>query len=152
QELGHVEGQSFVLERRWVQGRIEKLDGQARELVALKVDLVVAVGNAAAHAARRATATLPIVVILGSRLVEEGLAASLARPGGNVTGLVLTDRELIGKHLALVKEIAPTTSRIGVLFNPNVASSRAALPELQSAAQAMNVRLQPREVTRPEEV
>src|SRR5262249_35566317 len=89
---------------------------------------------------------------LGSRLVEEGLAASLARPGGNVTGLVLTDRELIGKHLALVKEIAPTTSRIGVLFNPNGASSRAALPELQSAAQAMNVRLQPREVTRPEEV
>ncbi len=116
--LGYVEGRNVIFERRDAQGRPERLDGLAAELVRAKVDVIVAGGPGPLAAARRASTTLPIVTVGGSDPVQEGWAGSLARPGGNVTGLTVTYPELSPKRLELIKELAPASVRIGLLLNP----------------------------------
>jgi putative ABC transport system substrate-binding protein len=117
-ELGYVEGKTIVVERRWAGGRADRLAAMADELVRLKVDLILAGGQPAREAARKATATIPILTLSGSDPVREGWAQSLARPGGNVTGLTFSFPELGPKRLELLKEAAPALSRIAVLIDP----------------------------------
>src|SRR5262249_43491083 len=115
---GYVEGQNLVIERRWADRSPERLPALAAELVALPVDVIFAMsGTNAALAARQATSTIPIVSPTGD-LVGVGLAASLARPGGNVTGLATISTQLSGKRVELLKETVPGVSRVATLWNP----------------------------------
>ncbi len=116
--LGYVEGQNMTIEYRYAEGKAERLPDLAAELVRLPVDVIVTAGTNAARAAQHATRTIPIVLAAGGDPVGSGLVASLARPGGNLTGLSLMSTELEGKRLELLKEAVPTASRVGVLFNP----------------------------------
>jgi len=117
-ERGWVEGQNIAFEDRTTVGDYSRLPDVAAELVRLKVDVIVTWGTTSALAARKATRTIPIVTTAGSDPVETGLATSLARPGGNVTGLTNSGRELVGKRIELLKETLPGLSRIAVLWNP----------------------------------
>jgi putative ABC transport system substrate-binding protein len=117
-ERGYVEGRNIVIEYRWADGKIERLPALAAELVRLKVDLIVAGATPQARAARQATATIPIVAWAMQAPVQDGLVASLARPGGNVTGLTFLGPELVPKRLELLKTILPRVSRIAVLWHP----------------------------------
>ena len=117
-ELGHVEGRNLVIEYRSVEGKIEQFPALAAELVRLKVNLIVAGSTADALAAKQATATIPIVVITMHDPVKDGLVASLARPGGNVTGSTFLGPELVAKRLELLKEAVPGVSRVAALGIP----------------------------------
>src|SRR5262245_30915394 len=118
QDLGYVEGQNIAIASRFAEGKAERLPELAAELVGLKVDLIVAYAFLAARAAKRATQTLPIVMVdVGRDPVEAGLVASLARPGGNVTGLTDMGVQLHGKRLELLKEVVPPGSRVAVLVD-----------------------------------
>jgi putative ABC transport system substrate-binding protein len=117
-EQGYVEGKDFVIEGRFAEGRGERLPGQAAELVQLGVDVIVATGNPAIEAARHATSTLPIVTAISADPVGAGRATSLARPGGNITGLYISSDELVPKHMELMATVVPRLSRVAVLSNP----------------------------------
>jgi len=142
-ELGYVEGQNIAIEWRWAQGKDERYPDLAAELVNLKVDVIVAPTTAGAQAAQRATKTIPIVMGFVSDPVALGLVASLARPGGNITGLGIPTPEIAGKRLQLLREVAPTVARIAVLSDP---SQPADLRGTEAAAQALRVQLQVLEV------
>jgi putative ABC transport system substrate-binding protein len=142
-ELGYVEGQPIAIEWRWAQGKNERYSELAAELVKLKVDIIVAPTSAGALAAQRATRTIPIVMGFVSDPVGLGLVASLARPGGNITGLAVPTPEIAGKRLQLLREVAPTGARIAVLSDP---SSAADLRGTEAAARALGVQLQVLEV------
>lgn len=135
-ELGYVEGQNFVVEDRSAHGRVERLPDLAAELVRLKVDVIIATSTPPALAARQATSTIPIVMAGGvGDPVGQGLVASLARPGGNVTGLaLLPGLEIAGKHLEIFKEALPRLSRVAVLFNPGDRAQPPLLKEMETAA------------------
>lgn len=142
-ELGYVEGRHFVLERRHgPEGRPDQLVELAAELVRLGVDLIVATGTLAPHAARSATTTIPVVITNHGDPVGSGLVASLARPGGNITGLSLLGSELIEKQLELLKAAVPRISRVAVLWNPSSRTNRPMLNEAEVAARALGLRLQ----------
>ena len=113
-DLGYVEGQNLVIERRYAGGSRDRLSGLARELVQLPVDVIVAISNEAIQAARQATKTIPIVM-LGGSVVEQGFVVSLAQPGGNVTGVAISETTLAAKRLELLKEAVPSVTRIAVL-------------------------------------
>ncbi len=117
-ELGYVEGQTIALETRWAEGRYERLPDLVADLVRLKVDVLVAVATPGTLAARDATKTIPIVMVGVGDPVGGGLVASLARPGGNLTGLSLLSPELAGKRLEVLKQVLPRMSRVAVLKNP----------------------------------
>jgi putative tryptophan/tyrosine transport system substrate-binding protein len=117
QEHGYVEGRNLAVEYRYAEGKADRFPALAAELVRLQVDLLVTESNVAALAAKQATHTLPIVAIAGD-LAQAGVVDSLARPGGNVTGLTLMHPELSGKRLELLKEAVPTLDRVAVLWNP----------------------------------
>lgn len=117
-ELGYVEGQTFTIEYRAAEGKPERLADLAAELVRLKVDVIFAVSPPATRAAKNATRTIPIVFAGAADPVASGFVDSLARPGGNVTGLTLLGLELSGKRLELLKETVPGISRVAVLWNP----------------------------------
>src|SRR5262245_54688389 len=119
-ELGYIEGQNIAIEYRFAEGRPDREPGLAAELVRLKVDIIVAsTGDVTIQAAKNATKTIPIVMMgLGSDPVRAGFVESLARPGGNVTGLPSLNRELGGKRLELLKEVVPKLSRVAVLYDP----------------------------------
>ncbi len=118
-ELGWVEGQNIVIDYRYAEGRFDRLPGLAAELVRLKVDIIVAVPTPAAAAAKNATETIPIVMISVSDPVGLGLIATLARPGGNVTGLSYSvGQEIVGKGLQVLKETVPKVRRVAILSNP----------------------------------
>ena len=139
-ELGYVEGRNLEVERRYADGRPERLPALAAELVQRHVDVVVAGGSAAARAAQEATRTIPIVIIIaGQDTVELGLTPSLARPGGNVTGVVLGSL-LAGKRLELLKEAVPRAARIAMLATGDVAF-RIQVKEAEEAAALLGVRL-----------
>jgi ABC-type uncharacterized transport system substrate-binding protein len=140
-DLGYVEGKSIVIEYRYAQGNPERLPALASELVALKVEIIVTAGDHAIRAARGASGTIPIVVAISGDLVAPGYVASLARPGGNVTGLTTLVSELSGKRLELLKTAFPKVSRVGVLWNPNNAVNVAAVKELEVAANPVGVQL-----------
>jgi putative ABC transport system substrate-binding protein len=113
-DLGYVEGQNLVMEYRYAEGQVERLPDLAAELVQLPVDVIVAGGTAAIRAAQHATRTIPIVMAVAYEPVGEGLVASLAQPGGNITGLSWLGAELPGKRLELLKETVPQLTRIAV--------------------------------------
>jgi putative ABC transport system substrate-binding protein len=111
-ELGYVEGQNIVIEYRWAEGKYDRLPELAAELVRLKVDLIVADGTAGVHAAQRTTSTIPIVMTSAGDPIRTGLVASLAKPGGNITGLSIFGPDIAGKQLELLKEVVPKLARV----------------------------------------
>jgi putative tryptophan/tyrosine transport system substrate-binding protein len=140
-DLGYVEGQNIVIEYRQADGQLNRLADLAAELVRLPVDVLVTPGENAARVAQQATHTIPIVLAAGSDPVGLGLVASLARPGGNLTGLSLMGSELEGKRLELLKEAVPTASRVGVLFNPASIGAVHQWRETERAARSLGVQL-----------
>jgi putative ABC transport system substrate-binding protein len=150
-ELGYVEGQNIAVEYRWAEGRSDRFPDLAADLVRAKVSLIFAWGTTAVTAAKRATGTIPIVFVGVGDPVGTGVVASLARPGGNITGLTNISAELSSKHLELLKEIVPGLTRAAVLRNPINPASTSQLRETQSAAQALGVQLQVVEVRDPKE-
>src|SRR3989442_11327594 len=117
-ELGYVEGQNIAIESRWAEGKYDRYSALAADLVRLKVDVIVAVGGRATQDAQQATRTIPIVMSVVIDPVGSGLVASLARPGGNVTGLTIMASDLVGKQLELFKEVVPKVSRFSHFWNP----------------------------------
>jgi ABC-type uncharacterized transport system substrate-binding protein len=142
QELGYVEGQSIRFEVRWAQGREDRLAKMAAELVALPVDLIVTGGGESARAAKRATATIPIVMATGADPVKFGLVQSLGRPGGNVTGVTSLSSELIAKRVSLLKELLPKVSRVAVLWD-GTGNARLSVQELEAASKTLGVSVRP---------
>jgi ABC-type uncharacterized transport system substrate-binding protein len=141
-ELGYVDGRNLVVERRFAEGKIDLLPGLARELVQLQVDVIIAAGVEAVQAARDTTGTTPIVMIVGIDPVARGWAASLSRPGGNITGVtVVAETVLAGKRLELIREAVPGAARIAVLTPGGSGASGAQLREAQKAASALRVKL-----------
>lgn len=122
--LGYQEGQNIVIERKWAGSDAADLDRFAADLVQARVDIIVAIGTPAARAAKNATRTIPIVGVTMADPVQDGLAASLARPGGNVTGTTFLGPELVAKRLQLLKEIIPSLSRVGVLWHPGAYAAK----------------------------
>ena len=118
-ELGYIEGQNIAIEHRAPDWKYERLPALAAELVRLKVDVIVAASPPATKAAQQATSTIPIVFTVSGDPVAEGFVASLARPGGNLTGLATISPELVGKQLEMLKAVAPKVSRVAVLQNPD---------------------------------
>jgi len=142
-EGGYVEGRNIVIERRYAGGDAALLAAQAAELVRLKVDAILAGGQPAREAARKATATIPIVTLSGSDPVREGWAKSLARPGGNVTGLTFTFPELAPKRLELLKQALPTLTRIAVIIDPvEIVDAPDVLRETEAGARRLGLELQ----------
>jgi putative ABC transport system substrate-binding protein len=150
-DLGYVEGKNIAIDYRTVGLRLERLPDLARELVNLKVDVIVAVATPAVEAAKNATNAIPIVMS-GGDPVRSGFAASLARPGGNITGLSNLTSELAGKRLELLKEIVPRLSRVAVLWTPNLSLSLSRLREIELAAQSLGVEPHAVEVRGPDDL
>jgi putative ABC transport system substrate-binding protein len=150
-ELGYVEGRTIALEVRWAEGRYERLPALAAELVHLKVDVLVVAATPGALAAKNATRTIPVVMVAVGDPVGSGLVASLARPGGNLTGLSLLNPELHGKRLELMKDVLPRLSRVATLTNPGNQVHAEFWKETQAAAQALALQLQRVEVRGPED-
>jgi ABC-type uncharacterized transport system substrate-binding protein len=148
-ERGWVEGQNTIIERRYAEGRAERLPDLATELVRLKVDVIVTNAAPAALAAKQATATIPIVAIAVSDPVGLGLVASLSRPGGNITGLATLFPELAAKRLALLKETLPRVARVAVFWNGANPGNVLIWKEVQVTARTLGVTLQSREVRGP---
>jgi ABC-type uncharacterized transport system substrate-binding protein len=152
-ELGYSEGADFIIELRAAGGRIERLPSLASELVALKVDVIVAVATPAGRAAQQATTTIPIVVSTMGDPVGDGLVASLAQPGGNLTGTSFLGPQLVSKRLALLKEILPKVSHVAVLWHPGAFSdltTASMLKETTDAAATLGIQLQFVEVRTPD--
>lgn len=149
-EFGYAEGQNLVVERRQYEGNIPRLPELAAELVHLKVDVIFATGPAPVNAVARVTREIPLVAIdLESDPLEAGFARSLARPGGNITGVFLDLPELIGKWLEFLRTIVPKLSHVGVLWDP--ATGRAQYKAANAAARSMGIRLEIVEVRTPDD-
>jgi putative ABC transport system substrate-binding protein len=154
-ELGYVEGQNIVIEYRAAEGRLDRFPALAAELVRIKVDLIVAGSTSAARAAQQATTTIPIVAPTMADPIGDGLVASLARPGGNITGLTFLGPELAPKRLELLKEALPKMSRVVGIWHPGSLSERTAkdmLSQTEAAARKLGVQLQLVEVRSPDEI
>lgn len=139
--LGYVEGQNIIIEYRTAQGEPERLARAASELAAIPVDVIVEFGSTAAHAAKKATTTIPIVMISIGDPVRAGFVASLARPGGNMTGNTILGPDLSPKRLQILKEIIPSISRTAFLWNPDNASNVVIRDELQAAMPKLGMTL-----------
>ena len=150
-DLGYVEGQTIAFEYRWAEGRFDRLPELAAELVALKVDIIVATAGPSVRAAKQATNTIPIVMAPVADPVGAGFVASLARPGGNITGLSFMVPDLSAKRLELLRELVPRVSRVAVLFEGDDRVNLLELRETRGAAQALGVTLQPLGVRDPNE-
>ena len=151
-ELGYVEGQNIVIEWRSAEGKFERQGELAAELVRLKVDVIVSSGPTMTRAAKEATSTIPIVMAFDSDPVGNGFVTSLARPGGNVTGLSALFSELSGKQLELLKEIIPKLSRVAVLGNSTEPANPKTFKEIELAAGTLGVQLQPLDVLDPQDL
>ena len=151
-ELGYIEGKNIVIEERWAEGKAERLPTLAAELVRLKVDVIVTASTPAIQAAQKATGTIPIVMAASGDPVGAGLVASLARPGGTVTGLSLLGPELDGKRLELLKAALPKLTRVAFLWDPGNRSLTLRFRELRGAARALDLSLQSIEVRHPNEI
>jgi ABC-type uncharacterized transport system substrate-binding protein len=151
-ELGYMEGKNIVIEYRHAEGKLDRLPGLAGELVRLKVDLIVASSTPAALAAKNATKEIPIVFETIGDPVATGVVASLARPGGNITGVTMGGAELYGKRLELLKETIPKLSRAAILWNPTSTAAPLNLKETQAAAQALKLQIQSLEVRSPADI
>jgi putative ABC transport system substrate-binding protein len=141
-DLGYVEGKNFVLEIRGGEAEPDRLYDLAAELVRLKVDIIVTVGSLALHAATKATRTIPVVMRTGGDPVKAGLVASLARPGGNITGVYAMSVELSGKRLELLAEVVPGIKRIAILTASSNFTATNEYKEMEAAARVLGVKLQ----------
>jgi putative ABC transport system substrate-binding protein len=152
-DLGYSEGKNILIEFRYVEGNLDRVQGIVAELVQLKVDALVSPSTPVITASKQATSIIPIVMVITTDPVTTGLVASLARPGGNITGLYRLTRDLSGKRLELLKEAVPSALRIGILWDarpePTVSGSAIALKEYESAAAALKIQLQSLEVRGP---
>jgi ABC-type uncharacterized transport system substrate-binding protein len=154
-DRGYVEGQNIVIEYRSAGGKFEQVPGLARELTHQRVDIIVTGTSPMARAVQQVTTTIPMVAYVMGDPIEEGLAASLARPGGNVTGLTFLGLELVLKRLELLKQMLPAISRIAALWHRDAFGERRmkeVLSEAEVAARTMGVRLQPVEICGPGEL
>jgi len=151
-ELGYIEGKNVVVESPSAEGKPDRLPALAAELVRLKVDVIVSGGPTATRAAKEATSTIPIVMTQDSDPVGSGFVTSLARPGGNITGLSNLSSDLVGKRLELLKEIVPRLSRVGVLGSSTQPGNAEALRELEPTAGTLGVRLQYLDVLSPKDI
>src|SRR6266513_1351935 len=141
-EAGYVEGQNLTIEYRWAEGNYDRLPALAADLVAHKVDLIAASGGIASPlAAKNATATIPIVFSSGDDPVRNGLVVSLARPGGNLTGVSFLIVELNPKRLELLSELVPQAKVVALLVNPNSPTAERIMRDVQEAARARGVQL-----------
>jgi putative ABC transport system substrate-binding protein len=151
-ELGYVEGKNIVIEWRYAEGKLDRLPAIAAELVRLKVDVIVTAGPAATRPAKEATGTIPIVMGFDNDPVGSAFVASLARPGGNITGLATLAPELSGKQLELLKEIVPKLSRVAVLGTSTYPGNAQSLKEVELAAAAFKVQLQYLDILGPKDI
>ena len=149
-ELGYVEGRDIVFEIRDAEGRLDRLDDLALDLVRLKVDVIVAPNPSAILSAKRATATIPIVMMNTPDPVQLGLVASLARPGGNITGVTTLTVDLSIKQLELLKEAVPRASRVALLWNPDNPWHAVAVKRLQGSSGSLGLQLQVLDVRGPD--
>jgi putative ABC transport system substrate-binding protein len=140
-DLGYVEGRNLAIEYRHVEGRMDRLPALAAEVVGLKVDVIVAPSTPMALAVKAITGTIPIVFVTAGEPVSSGLVASLARPGGNATGLSLLAPELVARQLQLLKETVPRAARVAVLSNPDATYTSLLIREAETAARSLGVRL-----------
>ena len=138
-DLGYTEGRNILIEYRWAEGNYDRFPSLIAELIALKVDVIVTAGTPAAQAVKRATKTIPLVMVAVGDPVGTGLVASLAQPGGNATGLTSIAPELEGKRLELLKEVLPKLSRVAVLWNPSNAYQISSEKEVQAAAKVLHI-------------
>jgi putative ABC transport system substrate-binding protein len=141
-ELGYIEGQSITFEIRHWGGNVERLPEAASELVRLNCDVIFTTGNEAATAAKNATKNIPIVIANTGDAVKSGFVASLAQPGGNMTGLTSVGAELKGKQLEILKEVVPRLSRVAYLWSPTSPNASENFKEVEAAAQAMRITVQ----------
>jgi putative ABC transport system substrate-binding protein len=151
-ELGLVEGRNVAIEYRWAEGQFDRLAGFATEFVRREVDAIVAEGTVAVAAAETATATIPIVFPVCSDPVGNKLVESLARPGGNATGLSIQTSDLGPKHVELIREIVPGLTRLAVMANPRSPTYALEDPAIRAAARALGIEVSVFEYTRPEEI
>ena len=151
-ELGYVEGKTIFIDYRWAEGNLDRIPGLAAELVRLNVDVIVTAGPADTKGAKEATGTIPIVMGFDNDPVGNGFVASLARPGGNITGLSTLAPELSGKQLELLKEIVPKLSRVAVIGNSTNPGNALSLREIELAARAYKLQLQKLDVLDPKDV
>lgn len=151
-QLGYVESQSIMFELRDAEGRSERLPRLAADLVQLRVDVIVARGTAAARAAKNATGTIPIVMAPSDDPVRTGLITSLARPGGNVTGVSVLSWETEPKRLQLLKEVVPRLARAGILWTPGNPGHSLTLKEIEAPARSLGLQLHPVAVRTPDEL
>jgi ABC-type uncharacterized transport system substrate-binding protein len=150
-DLGYVEGKTIVIESRFAEGKYDRLPALAAELAGLKVDLLVTYGTPGTWAAKRATTTIPIVMAISGDALATGLVASLARPGGNITGSTFFSPELTAKRLELLKEAVPRLRRVAVLVNPDNPIKGPTLHAMALTATSLKLELQPFEARSPSE-
>jgi putative tryptophan/tyrosine transport system substrate-binding protein len=152
-DLGYTEGKNILIEYRYIEGKVDRIPSLVAELVQLKVDVLVSLSSPAIRAAKQATKTIPIVMVINDDPVAAGFIDSLARPGGNVTGLTRLTRELSAKRLELLKELVPLITRVGVLWdNPDTANTlglATAFKPYEAAARALKIQFQSLEVRGP---
>jgi ABC-type uncharacterized transport system substrate-binding protein len=151
-ELGYVEGKNIVIEYRYAEGKLDRLSALAVELVRLGVDVIVLAGPASIRPAKEATSTIPIVMANDADPVGSGVVASLARPGGNITGLSNLAPEISGKRLELLKEIVPRLSRLAILGTSTTSGTAQVLKEMEPAAGVFKVQLQYLDVLSPKDI
>jgi putative ABC transport system substrate-binding protein len=150
-ELGWIEGKNIIFERRYADNRLERLPELAAELVRLNVDVIVALGTLGPLAAKRATSTIPIVMTASGDPLGSGLVDSLARPGGNVTGMSLITPDLGGKRLELLKELLPRLARVAVLWNAANPYPAIVFKETQASGRTLGIEVQSLEVRSPDD-
>ena len=143
-DLGYIEAQNIIIEYRYADGKPDRLRGLAGELVAIKPDVIFALGGDVAPSARVATTTIPIVVAVSNDPVQAGLVASLAHPGGNITGVTFVSSDLAAKRLQFLREVAPNLARLGVIWNPDHVDPE--YREIQSAAKTLGIQIRSLEV------
>jgi putative tryptophan/tyrosine transport system substrate-binding protein len=151
-ELGWIEGRTVAIEYRWAEGRSERFAEIATELVRLKVDVIVTSSTPAVIAAKQATSVIPIVFAIAADPVGTGLVASLARPGGNVTGLSIQSTDLAAKRLAILREVVPGLRRLAIMANVGNPASALEIDEVQAAARALGLEVTTLEIRRAEDI
>src|SRR5262245_18464778 len=148
-ELGYIEAQNIRIEYRYAEGKPDRLRGLAGELVAIKPDLIFALGGDVAPSARVATSTIPIVVVVSTDPVQAGLVASLAHPGPNIPGVTFDSSDLAAKRLQFLRDVAPSLGRVGVMWNPDHVDPESR--EVQSAAKSLGIQVRSLEVRSAED-
>jgi putative ABC transport system substrate-binding protein len=151
-DLGYVEGRNLLIDERWAEGNYERFPALVAELIALRVELIVTAGTPAVLAIKKATTSLPVVMVAVGDPVGTGIVASLGRPGGNITGLSSIAPELEGKRLELLREVSPKLSHVAVFWNPVNAFHTSAMQQVRAASQAMHINVLPLPVAKVEEL